>query len=106
MLDDIDLVNLAKYSTRFESIGKIVINQRYTRKYLMVNKIKFNPQKFDEFHQIFGQEEKAIGVEDYSTESIETHDHWAASLLNGANNHEKLHLYLGYNFVFNFENSN
>lgn len=76
IVDDIDLLNLVENSTRFESIIKIVLNERYRKKYFRIDTTKFNLQRYKDFLQLFGREIKAIKVKDDRRE-----DHWIATLL-------------------------
>lgn len=49
MVGDIDLLNLAEGSTRFESIAKIVLHDRYTRKYFTMDATKLKSLRYKEF---------------------------------------------------------
>lgn len=46
LVGDIDLLNLAEGSARFESITKIVLQDRYTRKYFSIDATKFNSSRY------------------------------------------------------------
>lgn len=90
-MDDIDLLNLAKNSTRFEAIAKIVLNKRYINEYFFVDVSTFNSQTYQEFQRFFGNEINAIEVRDDGNGE----QHWIAWLLHGlfvANNLKKIKL--------------
>lgn len=91
-VDDGGLLNLARNSSRFESIAQIVLNGRYTTKYFLLNESDYKMQSFQNSFQFFGSESKAIeAISDVTGRE----DNWIVSLLNRANNHEKLKLDLG-----------
>lgn len=93
-LGDMDLVNLAENSYRFETIAKLVISERYTRKYFKVKRFYGFPQNAIDIPKTladlfgrFGSQIKSIETEEFRTT---VKNHWISSLLAGLTNLEKL----------------
>lgn len=88
-VDDIDLLNLAVRSARFERIAKMVIKERYASKYLTIDCKKFSTKPYADFFQRFGSKIKAFEAVD---NCIDEKNHWIVSLLKTTKNLEKLKL--------------
>lgn len=96
-LGDIDLLNLAESSQRFENIAKLVINQRYAHKHFVATTRDYScqiPDTYTDFFERFGSEIKAFEMQEILFE-----DHWILWLLNQFTNLKKLKLrFIGYEF--------
>lgn len=100
-VNEIGLLNLAKNSTRFEYIVKLVLSERYTHQYLTIDFIKYNSLRNTIFFQLFGNDIRAFEVLDHwivegNRRITVASQLWVASLLKGMNKLEKLKLDLLY----------
>lgn len=91
-LGDIDLMNLAEKSYRFENIAKLVINERYTHKYFVVKECAFAPEAYIDLFDRFASEIKQIETKGIY---IRNGNHPISSLLNRLTDLKKLKLKLG-----------
>lgn len=110
-LDYMDLYNLSEYSARFEGIAKIILNDRYSREYFVVDDTKHKRKTYISFFDRFGNEIKAINAknikmnEPYPGYLQETP--WITRLLDRTKNLEKLMLQKLYvEFLFWHVNEN
>lgn len=93
-IDDIDLLNLAENSSRFESIVKVILIARYAHKYFLIDAIEYSSETFNYFFDIFGNEVKAIEVHAIKINKLDEKYDWITALLNRTSKLEKLKLNL------------
>lgn len=93
-LDYMDLYNLAEESFRFKNIAKIVLNERYSHEYFIIDETKYEKETYVDFFERFGSEIKAIKVQNENMPIYDSDydDDWITSLLGKTKNLEKLTL--------------
>lgn len=104
-LDCMDLYNLAEHSYRFESIAKMVLNERYLNEYFIVDEIKHSQDTYIDFFKRFGSVIRAFKAK--NIKEIHLRFSWIDSLVNRAKNLEKVILErFPIEFVFRHMNKN
>lgn len=88
VVGDIDLLSLAEISSRFESIAKIELNQRYADEYFTIDGSMYgSSQAYKDFIELFGREIKSLKVKETDARGD---IHWMGSVLSKMNCIEKL----------------
>lgn len=92
-LDYMDLYNLAEESSRFEGIVRIVLKERYSHEYLIIDETKHSEEAIIEFFNRFGGEIKAIKakcLEQIYVDDAQYESYWIKEPLMKAKKLEKL----------------